>query len=95
MGPQAHVEYVVQPRESGWAVSCGGEPIGRFPTRHDALRVALGDADHVGRLGHDIEVFVQAGSGETMGAWSYSKDRQCMVRRRTVSCDVPPGRGET
>jgi hypothetical protein len=84
---RTHVEYYVEPEGRAWSVGFCGQHYGQYRTQREALDHALLDADHVGRLGQDIEVFVCGRNGAMHSAWTYSHDLQRMTRRKTVSCD--------
>jgi hypothetical protein len=60
----AHITYVVDRQETHWTVAgCGDSGSGWFPTRKDALKSALWDAERVRRLGHEVAVMVRRRDG--------------------------------
>jgi hypothetical protein len=71
MSAIAHLEYVVKKKTPGaWTICVGGAPCGDFGSRQDAVRAALGDADRIRRLGHDVKVKVARRDGSVRTVWA-------------------------
>ncbi|AWJ87980.1 hypothetical protein TSH58p_31275 (plasmid) [Azospirillum sp. TSH58] len=59
-----HLKYIVERQRKAWTVCMqGGTCAGFFPSRRDALRAALGDAERVCDLGHEVEVYARRMDG--------------------------------
>lgn len=57
------VDYVVEPDEKHWTVSCGGDRCGWFGDRKSALKSAVADARRVRVRGFPISVHVRRHDG--------------------------------
>ncbi|MBP2296768.1 DUF2188 domain-containing protein [Azospirillum rugosum] len=59
-----HLRYIVERQREAWTVRMqGGDCAGAFPSRRDALKAAVRDADRVCDLGHHVEVFARRADG--------------------------------
>ncbi len=87
MGQSANLEYVVEPDRAGWSIGFCGQHFGQFDRLQDAVDNALIDADHVGRLGHNIQVLVRRAKGEVREVWAYDHDLHRMTRRPSAVGD--------
>ncbi len=85
MGRVANLQYVIERQRTGWAIGFCGQHFGQFERMRDAVDEALIDADHVGRLGHNIEVLVHQPDGALRAKWAYDHDLHRMTRR---PCEV-------
>lgn len=71
MSAIAHLEYVVRKKAPGaWTICLGDAACGDFDSRQDAVRAALGDADRIRRLGHDVKVKVARRDGTVRTVWA-------------------------
>jgi hypothetical protein len=71
MPRKAHLEYSVEPHRHGWTILFCGAPHGEFDKLQDAIENALIDADHAGRMGHDIDVLVRRDEAHAEERWSF------------------------
>ncbi len=82
MSRRVHVEYLVEPVSSRhgryWTVAYGGLQHGDFANQGEALTSALHDADHVGRMGHEVDVTVLTLAGTVQDRWRYDPASQRM-----------------
>lgn len=59
-----HLSYIVERQRETWTVRMqGGDCAGAFPSRRDALKAALHDAERVCELGHHVQVFARRADG--------------------------------
>ncbi len=58
MGHSTDLTYRIEQEELHWVISFGGGHCGRFTSRAEAIRSALGDAERVRNLGHRVQVVV-------------------------------------
>jgi len=65
--------YFVFARGADWIVAVDGQPIGRHPTRSEALGSAIVMADLMGTMRHDADVMVETEGGLEL-AWTYGVD---------------------
>ncbi len=64
------LSYVVAPGEGCWSLRHQGYRAGRFGSRDDALREAMGLAREAKGVGHEARVLLQDESGEVRQAWT-------------------------
>jgi len=67
MSSRLDLHFVVEPSQASrdaWTVRLKeGQSRGNFPSRLNALRIALTDADRVCNLGHRVRVFAKRSDG--------------------------------
>ena len=69
----SEARYFVFSRGDEWIVALDGAPIGRHPTRPEALNSAIVMADLMGSMRHSADVMLEA-DGRLDLAWSYGVD---------------------
>jgi hypothetical protein len=68
-------EYIVEPCGTEWTVTSRGQHYGHFPSRHAALRAAVGGAHRVRHLGHAVRVLVRCRGGRHLRELSAGQTR--------------------
>jgi hypothetical protein len=67
MTSRLDLQFVVEPSHSetdAWTVRMReGQSRGKFPSRLNALRLALSDANRVSNMGHRVQVFAKRSDG--------------------------------
>ena len=69
----SEARYFVFPRGEAWIVTLDGMPVGRHPSRDDAVQSAIVMADLMGSMRHDADVMVQD-DGRLDVVWTYGVD---------------------
>ncbi|TWA79395.1 hypothetical protein FBY14_1314 [Azospirillum brasilense] len=76
MDSYLHLEYIVERQQKAWTVRMqGGDCAGFFPSRRDALKAALGDAERVCDLGHHVDVYARRVDGSLRRVAARSANR--------------------
>ena len=74
VAPMTLARYFVFARGANWIVAVDGQPIGRHPTRSEALGSAIVMADLMGSMHHDADVMVESEDGQLSLAWTFGRD---------------------
>ena len=66
----SNLSYVVAPAEGCWSLRHQGYRAGRFGSRDEAVREAIGLAKEAKGVGHEAKVVVQDETGQVREAWT-------------------------
>jgi Uncharacterized protein conserved in bacteria (DUF2188) len=70
----ARAQYFVTQRKGEWKIRAGYRYSGPYPTRGEALRVAIDFAARDGQAGREAEVLMQGEDRMFRPAWTYGRD---------------------
>lgn len=83
MSLKGHLQYLIREGRDGWHVIVGGQDIGEFRGRAQALEAAIADADPLCRMGYHAEILMHGAGGERHRVWA-SRPRTAVLSPMAV-----------
>jgi hypothetical protein len=86
-------QYFVTKRNGEWKIRAGYRYSGPYPSKGEALRVAIDFAERDGQAGREAQVLVQGEDRLFRPAWTYGRDPYPIETRRPA--DFAPAAGSS
>jgi hypothetical protein len=85
----SRAQYLVTQRNGEWKIRAGYRYSGPYPTRQEALQVAIDFAERDGQAGREVQVLVQGEDRLFRPAWTYGRDPYPIETRGSADSRPP------